>query len=152
MRCDLRYKRGTPRRPSRPRRQPLAAVVDRSSRNSAAALLCIGYVRHYAWALAEPGMRGVASKGLAAAAIVVVLWWLVAHLRRTLPVLAVAAWLTFEEVQVASCSAAYLAKPWPIEVGRPMCSALLGVDIGSATLVVVAVLACLLAWDREDSQ
>ena len=33
-----------------------------------------------------------------------------------------------------------------------MCSALVGVDIGSATLVVVAVLACLLAWTREDSQ
>ena len=127
-------------------------VVGQSSRNSAAALLCIGYVRHYAWALAEPGMRGVASKGLAAAAIVVVLWWLVAHLRRTLPVLLVAAWITLEEAQVAACSAAYLIKPWPIEAGRPMCSALVGIDIGSATLVVVAVLACLLAWNREDSQ
>ena len=113
-------------------------------------LLLVG--RHYAWALAEPGMRGVASKGLAAAAIVVVLWWLVAHLRRTLPVLLVAAWITLEEAQVAACSAAYLIKPWPIEAGRPMCSALVGVDIGSATLVVVAVLACLLAWTREDSQ
>lgn len=127
-------------------------VVDRSSRNAAAALLLIGYVRHYGWALVDPALRGVVSKGLAALAILCLLAWLLSCIRRSWIVVLAAAWFAMEEVQVAACSAAFAASPWPVLPGQPLCSSWLHFDIGAATIIAAAALAALIAWTREYSQ
>jgi hypothetical protein len=109
--------------------------VDR--KNLASALLLIGALRHYGWALVPAELAGVASKGLGAVAILSLL----ALLQPKGFAALVAAWIAFEELQVLICSAMWMRKPWHVEPGQAMCSAFVGFDIGSVSLVIVAALA-----------
>lgn len=119
-----------------------------SSRSSLPALLLlVGAARHFGWLLAEPELRGIASKGLGAAAILALLC-VVIYTRRSLPILAVCAWWIVEEVQVILCSVLWAIEPWPVPVGAAMCSARAGLDLGAISIVVVAGLAWVVTCKR----
>lgn len=106
-------------------------------------LLLTGACRHYLWALWPAESRGDASKMLGGAAILVLLW-IVGELRPDYWLLKVRNWWTAEESITAGCAGAYLIQPWHIPEGASMCSALVGFDLGSAGIAVVALLACLI--------
>ena len=106
----------------------------------APALLLIATLRHWGYDLFPVAARGAVSKALAAAAIIALVW-IVYRLRPSRLLLAVCAWWTFEESQVVICSALYAWRPWEVEPGQSICSAVVGLDIGAATMVVVALLA-----------
>lgn len=119
----------------------MAAVAHRNPTDAlVAALLLVAVARHYAWPLFEPGSRGMASKGLGAAAILVLMWTLYSH-RPGKPLLVVLLWWTFEEAQVLLCSVAWLSAPWAVPVGQPICSALVGLDLGAIGAAAVALIA-----------
>lgn len=125
-----------------------AAAVGRKSRfNLAWALLLVGFLRHYAWPLFPPEMRGWVAKGLGAFAIMcllAVVWQLASVWTK-----AVIAWWAVEESQVLGCSAAYLWNPWPVAEGKAVCSAAVGWEIGLVGLVVVALLALVIPVNND---
>lgn len=89
-------------------------------------------------------MQGVASKGLGAALVLVLLsvvHRLAPPSRLLLGVLALAVWYS---LQTLICSAAYLIEPWPIAPGVGMCSARLEFDLGALGLVAIVALVILL--------
>ena len=104
----------------------------------AAWLLLLGSVRHYGWELWTP--HGVAAKMLGGVAILGLLWT-VYLIRQSRILLVVVAWWSYEELQVVICSAAYLARPWHVPPGKAMCSAYVGWDIGSLSVLTLAVIA-----------
>ena len=106
-------------------------------KNLCSALLLIGAVRHYGWALAPADVAGVVSKGLGAAAILALL----VLLKPRGMAAAVAAWFAFEELQVLICSALWVVQPWHVNKGQAMCSAYVGFDIGAISLCIVAAFA-----------
>lgn len=106
-------------------------------KNLSSALLLIGAVRHYGWALVPADVAGVVSKGLGAAAILALLVLLMPRGMAA----AVAAWFAFEEMQVVICSAMWLIEPWPVNKGQAMCSSYIGFDIGAISLCIVAAFA-----------
>jgi hypothetical protein len=106
----------------------------------AAALLLIGAVRHYGWALFPDGHKALAAKGLNAATMLCVLA-LVVYVWRSRLVILTAAWLAWEELQVVLCSFWFMVDPWPIKQEQPMCSARAGFDIGAIGIMFVALLA-----------
>jgi hypothetical protein len=117
------------------------AVVAHKSPTDAlvALLLLVAVARHYAWPFFEPGMRGMASKGLGATAILVLMWAMYSY-RPGKPLLVVLLWWTFEEAQVLLCSVAWLSAPWTVPVGQPICSALVGLDLGAFGVAAVALI------------
>lgn len=117
----------------------MAALKSQSS--LAAAMLVIGSFRHYAWALVPAELAGVASKGLGAAALLAMIWIAYRLTSGGRLLLAVAAWWSFEELQVVLCTAAWAIQPWHVPVGQAMCSAKAGFDIGALTVILVAALA-----------
>ena len=106
-------------------------------KNLCSALLLIGAVRHYGWALAPADVAGVVSKGLGAAAILALL----VLLKPRGMAAAVAAWFAVEELQVLICSALWVVQPWHVNKGQAMCSAYVGFDIGAISLCIVAAFA-----------
>ena len=110
----------------------------------AAALLGISIVRHYGWDWFPAESRGVASKGLGGVALLSVVW-IVYALIPARPVAVVAALWSWQELQVALCSFAYIYSPWPVQPGQAICSAIAGFDIGAASLIAIAFLARCLA-------
>ena len=115
-------------------------MVDPWSRGSlAVVLLAVGAVRHYGWALFPDDDRGLASKGLAAVAILALIWTVVG-LTKSAAVLAVSMWWSFEELQVVLCTAWFWFDPWPVATGQAMCSAKAGFDLGAVGIMAVGVL------------
>lgn len=118
--------------------------MDRPSRleisGLAVVLLLVGFARHYGWAHFPAELRGVASKGLGGAAILVLLSviFTVCKARLLAPVIA---WWAWEESQVVLCSAAYMLDPWVVPAGQALCSSKLGFDLGALGLVAVAAIA-----------
>lgn len=119
-----------------------AAVAVRSSRTDVAAVLLVAlFVRHYAYDLWPPELRGLASKALGALALLSLVWLVVSLVPRSTAVTLVALWWSVEEVQVALCSFAYMVRPWPVPVGHSICSARLDLDLGAVGIVVIFWLA-----------
>ncbi len=110
----------------------------------AALLLLVGVARHYGWDMAPAGMKGLAAKGLGAAAVLALLSvvWTLTRARIMAPVLL---WWAWEELQVLLCSAWYAVEPWPILPEQPMCSARAGFDLGAAGILAVAGIAAYLS-------
>jgi hypothetical protein len=107
---------------------------------AAAALLLLGVLRHYGWELLEQETARHAWNISGAVVIVIFLWAIVG---RSKPMMAVAAWWTFEELQVIACSLGRILRPWPVNPGEAQCSALLGFDLSSLGLLLVAMI---LVW------
>ena len=85
----------------------------------------------------------MASKGLGGAALLATGWlvyWALAQVSRRwlLPVMALWSWF---HLQTAFCSFYYIAAPWPVAPNQPVCSALVGLDLGAAAAVATAFLA-----------
>lgn len=106
--------------------------------NRAVLLLALGAMRHYGYGLAPAGMRADVWNICGALAMLALLWCLAA--RESWPVIAVAAWWTFEEAQVAICSTMYIIRPWFVPEGADQCSALIGLDAGAIGVAVIAAL------------
>lgn len=83
----------------------------------------------------------MASKGLGAMAILVLLAvvWFKSDRSKALGLILL--WWAWEETQVAMCSVAYMHKPWSVEPGQAICHALTGLDLGALGVLFVAVLA-----------
>ena len=105
------------------------------NRSDAVILLAVGALRHYGWGLAPDELAGMAAKGLAAGAILFLLYRL--YDPRFWPLFA---WWGWEEAQVALCSAWYMAEPWAVAQGQAICSAKVGFDLGAIGIVAVAFL------------
>lgn len=104
-------------------------------------LLLIVAARHHLWPLLPEEMRGVASKGLGAALVLVLLsmiYRLAPPSRLLSAVLCLAA---FYSLQTFICTAWWLVDPWQIAEGVGMCSDRLGFDLGA--LGIIAVIAIL---------
>ena len=102
----------------------------------AACLLGICWVRHYAWGLFPPELRGLASKaggGLALLGMITI----VAALAPARPVFLVATWWAIEELLVVLCSITFAVRPWAVPVGQSICSARLDLDLGAIGLVAL---------------
>lgn len=105
------------------------------NRSDAVILLAVGIFRHYAWGVAPDDLAGMASKGLAAGAILYLLLRL--YDPQYWPIYA---WWGWEEAQVVICSAWYMAWPWTVPAGEAMCSAKIGFPIGAVGIVIAAFL------------
>ena len=124
----------------------MAVAVDHLSQTARANLaglvlvmFAIGVVRHFGWEVAPPGVRGVLSKGLGAVQAVALIL-LAVHLIQHEAMRMVAAWWLVEESLTAACSFWWMASPWPVAPGQAMCSARAGFDLGSVSIVWVAVI------------
>lgn len=104
-------------------------------------LLLIGAARHYLWPHFPIPMQGMASKGLGAMAILVLLAVVWFKSGRSKSLTAILLWWAWEETQVAMCSVAYMHSPWAVEPGQAICHALTGLDLGAFGILCVAVLA-----------
>lgn len=118
-------------------KRKVAAVAPRNRSDVAAMLLLAMAARHYAYDFWPPELRGLAAKALGAIALLILLWACVAMAPRSSVITAVALWWSFEEVQVALCSFAFMARPWPVPAGQSICSARLDLDLGAIGIVVV---------------
>lgn len=95
-----------------------------------AGLLLLAALRHYGYDLFQPGMRGMASKGFGAVLVLSLVWMLYSRIQSE-PLFWLSLWITWEELQVALCSFAYIARPWEVETGKGICSELIGLDLGA---------------------
>lgn len=118
--------------------------MDRKSlldpRALAVELLLIVAAREHLWPWLPAEMQGVASKGLGAALVLVLLsmlYRLAPASRALYAVLCLAAWYS---LQTLICSAAYLVEPWPIAPGVGMCSARIDFDLGALGLVAIVAI------------
>lgn len=102
-------------------------------------LLAVLVLRHYGWDIAPPELAGVASKMLGAIESLCLLA-VIAYAFRHPAVWAVAAYGAWEHGQTAICSAAYMARPWHIEPGEPMCSSGIGFELGAIGITTAAAL------------
>jgi hypothetical protein len=106
-----------------------------------ALLLLVGVLRHYGWELVRPEWQAEVWNISGAVVITGMLWAISYRWRATV---LIAIWWTFEELQVAICSAWWIADPWIVPEGEAQCSSLIGFDLGSVGILCAAiVLACL---------
>jgi len=98
--------------------------------------LMVGALRHFLWPHFPAEMQGMVSKGCGAAAIVFLLGF--TAWRERGPILLVIAWWAWEELQTVLCSALYLQEPWEVPPGQGICSAKIGLDLGSLGILIVA--------------
>ena len=116
--------------------------MDRKSLHSLAVeLLLIVAAREHLWIFLPPNLQGMASKGLGAALVLVLLsmvYRLAPPSRILTAVILLAAWYS---LQTMICSAAYLVEPWAVGPGQGICSARVDFDLGAIGLVLIALLA-----------
>ena len=103
-------------------------------------LLLTASTRHYLWPAAPDALQGMASKGLGACEVLVLLA-VVWRLAPSKAMALVLSWWAFEELQTALCSIAYMHAPWTVPPGVGICSAAVGIDIGAAGILAVAWIA-----------
>ena len=98
-------------------------------------LLLLGVLRHYSWELVRPDIQ--AQVWNACGSIVIVIFLLAVVSRQT--ALVVIWWLA-EEAQTILCSVGWILSPWEVKPGEAQCSALLGFDLSTLGLLVVAMI------------
>lgn len=109
--------------------------------NLLAAALLVGALRHYGYQFAPPELAGIVSKGLGGAAILALLAMVWLRSDRSKMLAAVLLWWAWEETQVVVCSALYAWRPWHVEPGQGICSALSGLNMDSIGVLALALLA-----------
>lgn len=123
----------------------MAPKNPRESWALACELLLIVAAREHLWVWLPAELQGMASKGLGAALVLVLLSMVYRHAPPSRPlvvVLCVAAWYS---LQTLICSAAYMVEPWGVQPGQGICSARIGFDLGALALVVLAATAVYLS-------
>lgn len=106
-------------------------------------MLCLGVARHYLWPHFPIPLQGMASKGIGALVILCLLFIVWRQSARSKLMLAVLLWWAWEEAQTALCAGVYMLGPWTVQPGQGICTAVVGLDLGAAGLLCVAVLAYL---------
>lgn len=123
----------------------------KNRRDLAAGLLLILVAREHLWAYLPPELQGIASKGLGALLVLVLLgvvWMQSERCKWLAAALLYGAWCS---LQTLLCSLAYMAEPWDVLPGQGICSARIGIDLGALGLLIVAFLAYRLIPVRFDS-
>lgn len=114
-------------------------------------LLLIVAAREHLWPLLPAELQGMASKGLGAALVLVLLSMVHRLASRSASLLAVLALSAWYSLQTLICSAAYMVQPWTVPPGVGICSSRLDFDLGALGLVAVAFVAYRLTPARSDS-
>ena len=83
----------------------------------------------------------MASKGLGAALVLVLLSAVYRHAPRSRVLLAVLCLACWYSLQTLICSAAYMVEPWEVLPGQGICSARVEFDLGAVGVMLVAGLA-----------
>lgn len=107
---------------------------------AAALLLLLGVLRHYLWELTPPESQALVWNATGATVILIFLWMLAYKWRATV---LIAIWWSFEELQVIACSTWLLLRPQDVAPGQGLCSSLLGFDLSSVGILLVALV---LVW------
>jgi len=145
-------------RAARSNRQAAGVTKLPDPRAIACELALILSAREYLWPWLPAHLQGMASKGLGAA-LVLVLLSVVYRLASALPadsagyrallwVLAFGAW---HALQTMLCSGAYMIQPWPVREGVGICAERIDFDLGALGLLAVAYLAVRLSPVNSDS-
>ena len=104
-------------------------------------LLLIVAGREFGWTFVPPELQGMASKGLGAALVLVLLSMVYRYAPRSgwlLAVLAFGAWCALDTL---ICSAWWMVEPWVVPPGVGICSARLEFDLVALGVMVCAGLA-----------
>lgn len=102
----------------------------------AAGLILLGVLRHYGWPLS--GDYGRFVWNISGAVVIVLFLWALAVHHAELRLIAL--WWTFEELQVIACSLGRMLRTWQVAPMESQCSSLLGFDLGSVGLFLVALI------------
>jgi hypothetical protein len=135
---------GTVRRKSKQQDRAVVVVAQTSPRESwalACELVLIVAAREHLWPWLPAELQGMASKGLGAALVLVLLSVVYRHAPRSrvlVAVLGVAVWCS---LQTLICSAAYMVEPWSVAPGQGICSARIEFDLGAVGVMLLAWLA-----------
>lgn len=99
-----------------------------------AALLALGVFRHYGWDHVPVDAQRFVWNMSGSVLILFLIWsaWPAARL--------VVVWLSFEELQVVACSLIRILRPQDISIGKAQCSDLIGFDLGTVGLFLVALI------------
>jgi len=95
-------------------------------------------LREVAWAWFPVELQGMASKGLGALLVLVLLaavWRLSPRSGWLTAAMAYGAW---SALQTLLCACAYMAEPWTVPPGQGICSARVGFDLGALGLLAAA--------------
>jgi hypothetical protein len=103
---------------------------------NALGLLLLGAALHYGWAL-FPEHSALVWNIAGSATRLILLAMLLRQQRGA--ILGVGLWWACEELLVIGCNAAYIVSPWVVPKGQAMCSSLLGYDLGTVGLLIVAI-------------
>jgi hypothetical protein len=120
-----------------------AVVVVQKSRPDAlaAALMAVLVLREVGWSLAPAELQGMASKGLGAFLVLVLLAAVWLRWPRSGWLDAATGYGAWSALQTLLCSCAYMASPWTVPPGVGICSARVGFDLGALGLLVAALFA-----------
>jgi hypothetical protein len=95
-------------------------------------------LREVAWTWAPVELQGMASKGLGAFLVLVLLaavWRLSSRSGWLMAAIGYGAW---SALQTLLCSVGYMVEPWTVPAGQGICSARLDFDLGALGLVIAA--------------
>ena len=103
----------------------------------AVCLLLMGLLRHYGWPYVDPSIAKFVWN-ISGSVVIVIFLWAIAYQWAATRLIAL--WWTFEELQVIACSLGRILRFWEVKPGESQCSALLGFDLGSVGLFLVALI------------
>ena len=103
----------------------------------AAGLLLLGVLRHYGWSSVPTEYQRFAWN-ISGSVVIVIFLWAVAYQWAATRLIAL--WWTLEELQVIACSMGRMLRFWEVKQGESQCSVLLGFDLGSLGLFLVALI------------
>ncbi len=95
-------------------------------------------LRESAWSWFPVDLQGMASKGLGALLVLVLLaavWLLSSRSGWLMAAMAYGAW---SALQTLLCACAYMVEPWTVPPGQGICSARIGFDLGALGLLAAA--------------
>lgn len=107
------------------------------------ALLLLGLMVFYGWALAPGEYDAFAWNILGSVGRLVLVWALAYKMPVSLSGtigMQVAAWWTAEELLVIGCNSLYIVDPWDVPEGQAMCSSLMHYDLGTVGVMIAAFL------------
>lgn len=118
-------------------------------KTAAALLLLLGVLRHYLWEILPTESQALAWNAMGATVILIFLWMLAYKWRATV---LIAIWWSFEELQVIGCSTWLLLRPQDVAPGQGLCSSLLGFDLSTVGILLVAIVLVLVPVSSCRSQ
>jgi hypothetical protein len=117
-------------------------------RGLALTVFAVGVIRFHGWALFPAHMQGAVSKALDAATTLVLLY-VIAQAFPFRLVYAACGWWAFEACITLGFAVAYAIHPWPVAPGQSIASALLGFDLGTVTVPILAIVGAYLVWPQR---